>query len=119
MTDGPDRIDIEVGARIRLRRKQLALSQTALANAIGLTFQQVQKYERGANRVSASVLVRIAHQLNTTVSALVGEGERALPNDLWTAGSTELLAGFSRISSPQVRQAVLALVAQLADSSGG
>ncbi|HYD43914.1 MAG TPA: helix-turn-helix transcriptional regulator, partial [Phenylobacterium sp.] len=50
MQDEPDPIDVAVGARIRLRRKQLGISQSKLADAIGVTFQQVQKYERGANR---------------------------------------------------------------------
>lgn len=56
----PDPVDVHVGARIRLRRKQLGQSQEALAEAIGLTFQQVQKYERAANRISASRLYRTA-----------------------------------------------------------
>ncbi len=73
--NAPDPIDIEVGARIRVRRKSLTLSQSALADALGITFQQVQKYERGANRVSASMLVRIAAKLGTTVGALVGEND--------------------------------------------
>ena len=55
----PDPVDVHVGARIRLRRKQLGQSQEALAEAIGLTFQQVQKYERAANRISASMLHRV------------------------------------------------------------
>ena len=55
-----DPIDIAVGARIRLLRKVRGLSQQALAEAAGVTFQQIQKYERGANRVSASMLSRIA-----------------------------------------------------------
>src|SRR6201996_5193778 len=71
---GPDPIDIEVGGRIRARRMALGISQTALAKALGLTFQQVQKYEKGANRVSASTLVRVAKELGVTVAFLVGEG---------------------------------------------
>jgi len=71
--EGPDPIDVAVGARVRIRRRWLGLSQTQLANALGITFQQVQKYERGANRVSASMLVKIAAKLETTVAALVGE----------------------------------------------
>ncbi|HMO43605.1 MAG TPA: helix-turn-helix transcriptional regulator, partial [Phenylobacterium sp.] len=56
----PNPVDRHVGLRIRLRRKELGVSQEKLAEAIGLTFQQVQKYERGANRVSASKLWEIA-----------------------------------------------------------
>lgn len=70
---GPDPIDVEVGGRIRARRTALGVSQTALAKALGLTFQQVQKYEKGANRVSASTLVRVARELGVTVAFLVGE----------------------------------------------
>src|ERR1044072_9269143 len=70
---GPDPIDVAVGHRIRVRRKWLGVSQSALADHLGVSFQQVQKYERGANRVSASMLVRIAQKLDTTVGELVGE----------------------------------------------
>lgn len=61
-------IDVHVGERIRVRRRQLGLSQERLADALGLTFQQVQKYERGANRVSASKLFEIARTLGVKVS---------------------------------------------------
>jgi len=54
----PDPIDVGVGARIRIRRREIGVSQTSLGEHLGLTFQQVQKYERGTNRVSASMLVR-------------------------------------------------------------
>src|SRR5260221_13086663 len=58
--DGPDPIDIYVGSRLRERRVSLGMSQTVLADRLGLTFQQVQKYERGANRLTASPLWRAA-----------------------------------------------------------
>ncbi len=66
--DGPDPVDIHVGARIRLRRTLVGLSQMELGERIGLTFQQVQKYERGINRVSASMLHRITGVLDVPVS---------------------------------------------------
>jgi transcriptional regulator with XRE-family HTH domain len=66
-------VDVEVGQRIKHRRKYLGLSQTALADKIGVTFQQVQKYEKGANRVGSSRLHRIALALNMNPSALFGE----------------------------------------------
>ena len=59
----PNPIDLHVGGRIRMRRKVLGVSQERLAEALGLTFQQVQKYERGSNRVSASKLYEIARFL--------------------------------------------------------
>ena len=64
----PNPIDVHVGARIRLRRTLLGISQERLAEMIGLTFQQVQKYERGANRVSSSRLLDLAQGLDVTVS---------------------------------------------------
>lgn len=66
MADHP--IDILVGERIRQRRALLGLSQTALAQAVGLTFQQIQKYERGSNRASASRLYEFAEILNVPIS---------------------------------------------------
>jgi len=66
--ESPHPIDLHVGAKIRVRRKQVAMSQSALADKLGMTFQQVQKYERGANRVSASVLYKTAQVLEAPVS---------------------------------------------------
>src|ERR1700757_2729269 len=68
-----DPVDLAVGARIRLIRKLRGLSQQALAEAAGVTFQQIQKYERGANRVSASMLSRIAGALQTPMAEMFGE----------------------------------------------
>ena len=63
----PNPIDVHVGSRIRLRRTLLGISQEKLAEAVGLTFQQVQKYEKGANRVSSSRLVDLANALNVAI----------------------------------------------------
>ena len=121
MTATPDPIDIDVGARIRARRVFLGLSQTKLANALGLTFQQVQKYERGDNRVSASTLVRVAQALDSSVSALVGEdgarSERPMFRHLAMPGAFELLDSFAKIGDPEVRRAVLRLAKSLAKAS--
>ena len=111
---GPDPIDVAVGARIRIRRRWLGFSQTQLANALGITFQQVQKYERGANRVSASMLVKIAGKLETTVAALVGEDGQApveaiIYAQLSTPGATELLAAYAQISDGEARRALLTI----------
>ena len=116
--EGPDPIDVAVGARIRIRRRWLSLSQTQLANALGITFQQVQKYERGANRVSASMLVKIAAKLETTVAALVGEDgsapvEAIIYAQLATPGATDLLAAFAKISDGDARRALLTLAVAL------
>jgi transcriptional regulator with XRE-family HTH domain len=120
MTDTPDPIDVEVGIRIRTRRKLLGISQTQLAQSLGLTFQQVQKYERGANRVSASTLVRIARTLETTVASLVGEHEDGsrdvdMFQHLTIPGSFELLQAFARMPDGDVRRALVHLAKAMAD----
>jgi transcriptional regulator with XRE-family HTH domain len=115
----PDPIDVETGARIRARRKSLNLSQSALANALGLTFQQIQKYERGLNRVSASTLVRIARKLDTRVAWLVGD-EEASPggarmfSHLGMPGALELLEAFAKIPDADVRRAIVRLTKTMA-----
>jgi transcriptional regulator with XRE-family HTH domain len=115
----PDPIDVEVGGRIRIRRKSLRLSQSALAEARDLTFQQVQKYERGSNRVSASMLVKIAAKLETSVGALVGENDadrhsHDVYQRLAAAGALQLLDAYSRLPDPQTRRAVVHLVEAMA-----
>jgi len=115
---GPDPIDVAVGARVRIRRRWLGFSQTQLANALGITFQQVQKYERGSNRVSASMLVKIAAKLETTVAALVGEDgqapvEAVVYAQLATPGATELLAFFAQIQDGEARRALLTIASGL------
>lgn len=67
-TETPDAVDIHVGERVRAERVRRDLSQSELGAAIGVTFQQVQKYERGANRISASMLARIAKALDTAIA---------------------------------------------------
>lgn len=89
-------LDIALGARIRLRRRELGLLQGELARQIGITFQQVQKYEHGANRVSFSRRVEIAHALDYSVHDLIedikdgcatrGEGEEGSSNALYESG---------------------------------
>jgi len=76
--EGPDPIDVHVGARLRLRRNLVGMSQDQLGNASGLTFQQIQKYERGANRMSASRLFQLAKILNVPVAWFFEEIPAAL-----------------------------------------
>src|SRR5277367_3862502 len=71
--DRPDPIDVHVGSRVRLRRNMLGLSQEKLGEAIGLTFQQVQKYERGANRIGASRLMELSQKLGVPVAFFFDE----------------------------------------------
>jgi len=117
--EGPDPVDFAIGARVRARRRQLDLSQGDLAEALGVSFQQVQKYERGVNRVSGSTLVAAAAALSTTVGWLVGEeGDGAQSDDVFralaTPGALELLQAYARITAPRTRAALLALAEQLA-----
>ena len=96
-------IDMAVGARIRLTRKARGVSQQALAEAVGLTFQQIQKYESGANRVSASKLAEIAAFLQVSVSELFGTDAAAsgltdeLADLLGAPGALELLKTYGRL----------------------
>lgn len=120
---GPDPIDIAVGHRIRVRRKWLGISQSALAEHLGVSFQQVQKYERGANRVSASMLVRIAQRLETTVGELVGEaaepqGDASLFEKLAVPGAVQLLEAFAGVQQPALRTAILNLTRSLIEDAG-
>ena len=126
---GPHPVDRHVGLHIRMRRKALGISQEKLAEALGLTFQQVQKYERGANRVSASKLWEIARALKTNVAsfyegleddalgAATGMGANA-QDFLLTPEGIELAASFPKIRRPGLRRKVLDLVRAMADSEG-
>lgn len=119
---GPNRLDIALGLSIRQRRKELGVSQTALAEAVGLTFQQIQKYERGFNRVSFSRLVDIAHALHCRIVDLIGDLDDVnAPSPLFRQdvanlrepGASELLAAYAR-TPPGLRRAVLKLVLEIA-----
>ena len=125
---GPHPIDLHVGLRLRLRRKELRISQEKLAEALGLTFQQVQKYERGANRVSASKLWEVAQALKTSVSYFY-EGLAEVPGEtplgisapsaqefLLTNEGMELAATFPKITRPRLRRKVLELVRAMIES---
>ncbi|MDP1872853.1 helix-turn-helix domain-containing protein [Phenylobacterium sp.] len=123
-----DSIDQAIGARVRARRRSLSMSQSDLADRLGVSFQQVQKYERGANRISGSTLVTASRALQTTVSWLVGEEahESAAPDEAFTAlmtpGALEMLEAYRVIPRPRARQALLALAREMArgdDLPGG
>jgi transcriptional regulator with XRE-family HTH domain len=119
----PDRAaqsDLAIGARMRARRRQLGLSQSDLAERLGVSFQQVQKYERGANRLAASTLPAAAQALGVTAGWLVGEdaSEAEDHEDLFRAlarpGAVELLEAFNRIHDPRARQALVSLAREMA-----
>ncbi len=108
---GPDPVDIHVGARVKLRRILVGLSQSQLGEAIGLTFQQIQKYERAGNRISASMLYHIAQVLDVPVSFFfddMADGQRlpvAQPDDTMTRSeSVELIRHYYGIPEGVRRQ---------------
>jgi transcriptional regulator with XRE-family HTH domain len=119
----PNLIDKHVGRRLRWRRRELKLSQEVLAERLGVTFQQVQKYERGANRVSAGRLFELAQALDTTipyffegadaVNAAISQGMAAEGTDfagLIDADAVDLVIAFQAIDDPDLRRSILAMV---------
>ncbi|HSV03811.1 MAG TPA: helix-turn-helix domain-containing protein [Phenylobacterium sp.] len=114
-------MDIALGAAVRIRRRTLGISQEALADQCGISFQQIQKYENGANRISFSRLVQIARALQCRVVDLMDvldgpDREIAADLDLLsrmrTPGAVELLAAFEELS-PEARAALVALLRTL------
>jgi transcriptional regulator with XRE-family HTH domain len=115
------KIDTLVGARVRLLRERRKMSQTALGQQIGVSFQQVQKYERGVNRISASSLFQIARALDVPPSDFFEGIEKDQGGFDWSRTANpqvnHLLGAFTRISSPEVRGKIVDLVAALADEA--
>ncbi len=117
----PSLIDQHVGRRLRWRRREMKLSQEALAEKLGLTFQQVQKYERGANRISAGRLFELAQALDTTIQyffegaeavnkALGLAEEGAEFSGLIDADAVDLVIAFQAIGDPELRKSILLMV---------
>ena len=127
MTKAPNEIDRKVGGQVRTRRLMIGMSQEKLGEALGLTFQQVQKYEKGTNRISASRLHEIARVLDVTVDYLYGgsaapsgfaDGEGApYEVDLISADGLKLLKAFNAISDAKVRRRLLDLAQALSSGS--
>ncbi|OLF75504.1 Cro/Cl family transcriptional regulator [Maricaulis sp. W15] len=125
---GPNPIDIHVGSRIRLRRQLLKMSQEKLGDELGVTFQQVQKYERGANRVGASRLYRLSSVLEVPVQFFFdglaeqsgatgmtdGDQTPIVYDFIQSSDGVSLAESFSRITDAKVRRRVLELVRTLA-----
>ena len=124
----PNPVDVHAGARLRQRRKLLGISQTSVAEAIGLTFQQVQKYEKGTNRISASRLFDLSRMLNVPVTFFFEEMPDAIlanspahrrrkakePDRMAARETLELVRAYYKISDPQVRKRVRELFKALA-----
>jgi transcriptional regulator with XRE-family HTH domain len=122
----PDPVDIEVGHRIRIERLARGLSQTALANQLGVTFQQVQKYEKGVNRVGAGRLTKIAAVLGIEVGTFFGakdmmqgddakKGEASPLKLLTVSGAFRLLRAYGDIEDSNLRRAIVDLVEQISN----
>lgn len=117
----PHHVDKHVGALIRSRRRALGISQTVLATALGVTFQQVQKYERGSNRVSASKLYEVAQKLDVPLASFfegleVAEAASMRPavlDFLNERGSRELIEAYLLLS-PTLRSRLVALASTMA-----
>jgi transcriptional regulator with XRE-family HTH domain len=133
----PNPIDIHVGSRVRLRRTLLGMSQEKLGEAIGLTFQQVQKYERGANRIGSSRLFDLARVLDVPVayffedmsadtaartpSRIKGLGEAKAgplePDPMVKRETLELVRAYYRIGDPSIRKRLFELTKSLANAT--
>lgn len=113
-TNEPEAADVALGAAIKLRRSALGMSQETLASRTGVSFQQIQKYERGSNRVSFSRLVRIARALDCRVADLASvldssggaPADTSLMSLLHLPAATTLLALFEKLTPPQRQELV-------------
>src|SRR6188472_153713 len=128
-TKAPNSVDRHVGSRVRVRRLMLGMSQEKLGEALGLTFQQVQKYEKGTNRVGASRLQQISEILQVPVSFLFEGGPGAtlsadgfseasspayVSDFLATSEGLALTRAFTRISDSKLRRSIVDMVEHIA-----
>jgi transcriptional regulator with XRE-family HTH domain len=128
-TKAPNPVDKYVGSRVRMRRIMLGMSQEKLGDALGLTFQQVQKYEKGTNRVGASRIQQISEILQVPVSFLFEGGPSGTPSSegfsegtspayvsdfLATSEGLALTRAFTRITDAKLRRSIVELVEQIA-----
>jgi transcriptional regulator with XRE-family HTH domain len=128
----PNPTDKHVGSRACMRRRMLSMSQTELADAVGVTFQQIQKYEKGTNRISASRLLQISHVLQVPVSFFFedprgpskGTGTRQVHSPdyvsdfVTTSDGLALTKAFMQIKDPKLRRNIVNLVRQIAGDEG-
>ncbi len=131
----PNPIDVHVGSRVRLRRTMAKLSQEKLGNALGVTFQQIQKYEKGTNRIGASRMQKICETLNVPVSFFFEDAPGSTSNAgtpgmeesssanfvmdfLSSAEGIELNRAFVRIPSAAIRRRIIDMVRTIAEETG-
>jgi len=119
MAEAAEHMDVQLGAVIRRRRRELGVSQSAMGEKIGVSFQQVQKYERGVNRVSFSALVKIADALKCRAVDLVADAEQSglgeAPRQKHPVECARLVQLFDGIPASDLRQAVLKIAEALAE----
>ena len=128
----PNPVDTHVGSRVRLRRTMLGMSQEKLGESLGITFQQIQKYEKGSNRIGASRLQRISEVLNVPVAFFFEDVPSSSPGKnglhepsgpdyvvdfLSSSEGLQLNRAFVKIQDPKVRRRIIELVRTLADTS--
>jgi transcriptional regulator with XRE-family HTH domain len=136
-TGKPNPVDVHVGARVRQRRAFLGMSQTTLSDAIGLTFQQMQKYERGTNRISSSRLYDLARVLDVPIEYFfddmppefaasspatekrgsVKELPSYRPNPMARRETLELVRAYYKITDPQIRKRLFEMTKAIATAS--
>jgi transcriptional regulator with XRE-family HTH domain len=124
-TKAPDPMDIALGASVRIRRRTIGMSQEALAEQCGVSFQQIQKYENGANRISFSRLVQIARALRCRVIDLMDvldtpdrelSGDLDLMTRMRTPGALDLLSAYERLP-PDARSSLVSFMRALVRES--
>ena len=117
-TKGANPIDLVIGRNIRLYRLKREMSQIELADSIGVTFQQVQKYEKGTNRVGAGRLPQIAEILGVPVAALFKDNAGTVPVTLVTdTAAVKILTAYAQITDPSVRRNLSGFVERIARSA--
>jgi len=125
LASGPHPVDVHVGSRIRMARLLAGVTQSTLAAGVKLTFQQIQKYERGANRVSCSMLSEFAEVLDRPVGWFFEEGEGQSPKTRIAVDPVigerqrltyELTSNFTKIASERAREHLVGLVRAMAES---
>lgn len=126
MKEEPHAVDVHVGKTIRIQRLLKKVSQTELGDRVGVTFQQIQKYEKGSNRVSASMLVEIAGALNVDVRTFFDDlspasqtaNDNSAPSEefIISREGVQLNAAFFSIKNEQLRKKILKLVQAIAST---
>lgn len=124
ITDGPHPVDVHVGQRVRLRRTLLGISQETLGACLDISFQQVQKYEKGRNRISASRLHQLGEVLDVPISYffddLQGEPARTRPDDPMCRRETlELVRAYYAIPDPRIRKRFYELTRAVGQAAEG